>query len=181
MPELKELLGSAYKEGMTFDEANAALKDRKLVDLESGEYVGKGKYETAVKERDEARKERDDANAKYKDYDDLVKYRDDNEKAKSAKALEEKLTGFGVKTDMAEFVRYQIESGKIERGEKDAKLEENVKKYLKDNPQYAAEQKKTLPSKPTPTHVSTGGEGGGGSQGGYTPPKRVQNHPWNHH
>ena len=181
MPELKELLGSAYKEGMTFDEANAALKDRKLVDLESGEYVGKGKYETAVKERDEARKERDDANAKYKDYDDLVKYRDDNEKAKSATALEEKLKGFGVKTDMAEFVRFQVESGKIERGEKDGKLEENVKKYLKDNPQYAEKSEKTPPSRTFSPHVSTGGEGGGGNESGYTPPKRVSNHPWNRH
>lgn len=177
MPELKELLGSAYKEGMTFDEANAALKDRKLVDLESGEYVGKGKYDSAIKERDEARKERDDANAKYKDYDELVKYRDDNEKAKSATALEDKLKGYGVKSDMAEFVRYQVESGKIERGDKDGKLEENVKKYLKDNPQYAEPQKNQKPPVP---HVTTGGEGGGGSGDGYTSPKKVNSHPWNH-
>lgn len=30
--DLKELLGEAYKEGMTFDEINQALKDKKLVD-----------------------------------------------------------------------------------------------------------------------------------------------------
>ena len=87
MPDLKELLGSAYKEGMTFDEASAALKDRKLVDLSSGEYVSKGKYDSAVKERDDARKERDGANTKYKDYDELVKYRKDAEAAKQATIL----------------------------------------------------------------------------------------------
>lgn len=184
MPDLKELLGDAFKDGMTIDEVNAALKDRKIVDLASGEYVGKGKYEAAVKERDDARKERDEANEKHKDYDDLVKYRDEAEAAKKASALEETLKGYGVKPDMLEFVRFQVESGKIERGKDGKALEDNVKKFLKDNPQYASDQQsrqKNQPQTKTQPRINTGANGDGAGDGGYQPAKKVTSHPWNRH
>lgn len=38
---LKELLGEAYKEGMTFEEVNTALSSMKLADLSTGKYVNK--------------------------------------------------------------------------------------------------------------------------------------------
>lgn len=41
--ELKELLGDAYKEGMTFEEISTALSDKNLADLSTGEYVRKDK------------------------------------------------------------------------------------------------------------------------------------------
>lgn len=179
MPDLKELLGDAYKEGMTFDEASAAIKDRKLVDLDAGGYVGKGKYDAAIKERDAAIKERDESIAKQKDYDDLVKYRDENEAAKADKALLEKLTGYGVKPDMAEFVKFQIASNKIERGKDDKALEENVKKFLKENPQYAAEQKPDPKQQKPAPHINTGAGDQSGDKGGYQPAKKVISHPWN--
>lgn len=179
MPDLKELLGDAFKDGMTIDEVNAALKDRKIVDLASGDYVGKGKYDAAVKERDEARKERDEANEKHKDYDDLVRYRDEAEAAKKATALEQTLKGYGVKPDMLEFVRFQVESGKIERGKEDNSLEANVKKFLKDNPQYAAESHQNSPGGGVP-RINTGGNPGGDpGDGGYKPAKKVTQHSWN--
>ena len=178
MPELKELLGSAYKEGMTFDEASAALKDRKIVDLATGEYVGKGKYETAIKERDDARKERDDANVKYKDYDELVKYRKDNEAAKEAEEMAKKLKGFGVKEDMVDFVKYQVDSGKIARGEKDSDLEPNVKKFLQDNPQYAI-QNEPNPKNPLPRINLGKQDPNGGNNADYTPAKVIKVQTWN--
>ncbi len=46
--ELEELLGDAYKEGMTFDEVKAALSGKKLADLSTGNYVNK---EMATKEK----------------------------------------------------------------------------------------------------------------------------------
>lgn len=184
MPELKELLGDAYKEGMTFEEASAALKDRKIVDLAAGEYVGKGKYETAIKERDDARKERDDANVKYKDYDELVKYRKDNEAAKAEAALKEKLKGCGVRDDMVDFVKFQLDSGKIKAGEKGKDVEANVKAFLKDNPQYAAQNQPKndpAPKGPNPRIVSGGNTNGGQDDDGKRPAKRVASHPWNSH
>lgn len=178
MPDLKELLGSAYKEGMTFDEASAALKDRKLVDLSSGEYVSKGKYDSAVKERDDARKERDDANTKYKDYDELVKYRKDAEAAKQAKEMADKIKGCGAKEDMIDFIKFQIDSGKIGRGKDDKDLEPNIKKFLKDNPQYAAQPGQPQP-KPKITLGKQDPDGGSGNNADYTPAKVIKMQPWN--
>ena len=178
MPDLKELLGSAYKEGMTFDEASAALKDRKLVDLSTGEYVSKGKYDSAVKERDDARKERDDANTKYKDYDELVKYRKDTEAKKAAEEMAAKIKGCGAKEDMIDFIKFQIDSGKIGRGKDDKDLEPNIKKFLKDNPQYAAQPGQSNQSKAKITLGQQDPNGGNG-EGGYTPPKLVKVQTWN--
>ncbi len=49
MATLKELLGESYKEGMTFEEAEAALSKCNLADLSNGEYVSKAKYESDTK------------------------------------------------------------------------------------------------------------------------------------
>lgn len=43
--DLKELLGDAYKEGMTFDEISTALSEKKLADLSTGKYVNKDMVE----------------------------------------------------------------------------------------------------------------------------------------
>ena len=42
---LKELLGEAYKEGMTFEEINTALSSMKLADLSTGKYLNKDMVE----------------------------------------------------------------------------------------------------------------------------------------
>lgn len=44
MATLRELLGSAYKDGMTLQEAESALSGKNLVDLSTGDYVSKLKY-----------------------------------------------------------------------------------------------------------------------------------------
>lgn len=181
MAELKTLLGDAFKEGMTLEDIDAALKDRKLVDLADGEYVGKKKYEDAVKEREEARRERDEANAKVKDYDALAKYKQEAEAAKTAKEMSERLAKLGAKEDMIDFVKFQVETGKIAKGKTDEETDENIKKFLKENPQYAA-RKDTEKQKAKP-RVSTGsGEGGDPDEnGGREKPKLVIAQPWNRH
>lgn len=50
MANLKELLGNAYKSGMTIEEAENALAGKNLVDLSTGEYVSKAKYRDDTKE-----------------------------------------------------------------------------------------------------------------------------------
>lgn len=47
--DLKEVLGDAYKDGMTFDEINSFFVDKKFADLSTGNYVDKNKYENEVK------------------------------------------------------------------------------------------------------------------------------------
>lgn len=45
MATLRELLGTAYKDGMTVEEAEKALEGKRLVDLSTAEYVSKAKYD----------------------------------------------------------------------------------------------------------------------------------------
>ena len=45
---LKEVLGDAYKEGMTFEEVSNFFEDKKFADLSTGNYVDKNKYESEV-------------------------------------------------------------------------------------------------------------------------------------
>jgi hypothetical protein len=53
MATLKELLGDAYNEGMTYAEVETAINSKNLVDLSSGNYVSKSKYDAAIGERDD--------------------------------------------------------------------------------------------------------------------------------
>jgi hypothetical protein len=53
MATLKELLGDAFKEGMTFEEVETALANKNLADLSTGNYVAVGKYNSAIAERDD--------------------------------------------------------------------------------------------------------------------------------
>lgn len=49
MAALRELLGESYKEGMTLTEAEKVLEGKKLVDLSTGDYVSKAKYDDDTK------------------------------------------------------------------------------------------------------------------------------------
>lgn len=46
--DLKEVLGDAYKDGMTFEEISNFFADKKFADLSTGNYVDKNKYESEV-------------------------------------------------------------------------------------------------------------------------------------
>lgn len=61
MANLKELLGEAYKDNMSFAEIEQALSGANLADLSKGEYVSKGKaldYERKMKEAEKKLSER---------------------------------------------------------------------------------------------------------------------------
>lgn len=61
--KLEDILGEAYTEGMSIDDINAALADKKLVDLSSGNYVDKNKYQSKIKElQDTIDKQNEDIN-----------------------------------------------------------------------------------------------------------------------
>lgn len=53
MATLKEILGDAYKADMTVAEVEAALNGKDLVDLATGKYVSKSKYDAVIGERDD--------------------------------------------------------------------------------------------------------------------------------
>lgn len=74
--DLKELLGDAYKDGMTFDEISTALSSKKLADLSTGKYVNK---EMADAERTKIENEKKDLEAQLN-----AKLTDDEKTAKVA-------------------------------------------------------------------------------------------------
>ena len=48
--DLQTLMGESYKEGITIDEINAFLSDKKFADLSTGAYVDKNKYENEIED-----------------------------------------------------------------------------------------------------------------------------------
>ncbi len=112
MATIKELLGDAYKDGMTVDEVETALAGKKIVDLSSGDYVSKDKFANsesrAKKFEDELRKrmtddekrtqEQADREAHYKAIERenaLYKYKNDlGSTIKDSVVLDEVATAF---------------------------------------------------------------------------------------
>lgn len=48
MPTLKEMLGDSYKEGMSFEEVSQFFDNKNFVDLSTGNYVDKNKFDNQV-------------------------------------------------------------------------------------------------------------------------------------
>ena len=65
MATIRELLGDAYKEGITFEEVETALANKNLADLSTGNYVAVGKYNSAIAERDDFKSKYNDFKSKY--------------------------------------------------------------------------------------------------------------------
>lgn len=53
MATLKEILGEAYKDGMTVEEIETAISNKKFADLSTGAYVSISKYQALERERDD--------------------------------------------------------------------------------------------------------------------------------
>lgn len=59
--DLQTLMGDSYKEGITVDEINEFLSNKKYADLSTGNYVDKNKYEADVKSKDDEIKQYKDS------------------------------------------------------------------------------------------------------------------------
>ena len=87
---LKELLGSAYKDGMTFDEIEKELSGKKLCDLNSGEYVAKGKLTEKDNKLKDIESKYNDLSKEFNDYK-ATKMTDEEKAAEKAKHDQEAL------------------------------------------------------------------------------------------
>lgn len=88
--ELKALLGNSYKDGMTLEEVNNALKGKKLADLSTGKYVDKDKFDTQINSLNAKLSEREqELNAKLTDEEKNAKA--SQEQAKRIQELEKML------------------------------------------------------------------------------------------
>ena len=93
--DLQTLMGDAFKEGITVDEINAFLSDKKLADLSTGGYVDKNKYEADLRQsKDEVSRYKKELSSKM------------TESEKSAQLEQEK-------DDLIEQLRNQIKESNI--------------------------------------------------------------------
>mgnify|MGYP003292354224 CR=1 FL=1 len=159
MEYLKKLLGDAYHEGMTVEEINTALSKGKFVNLSSGNYVDKDKYNNAVSERDEVKAKLADLETKTKDYDTL---KSENDKFKGEKAdadLKAKLVALGVNEKAFKYVKGDINDKSLVLGDDDKANKTAVETYLKANPQFAAVNPNPAPRTIFSTTVGGAGDG----------------------
>lgn len=152
MATLKELLGNAYKEGMTFEEIVEATKAMNLADLSGGGYVSMGKYKALETERDEyktkytntltdAQKAEQEALEKEKKYAEIMRENNINRFSKKlATTIKDEATLTEIATLMADG-KYEdaFEKQNAYHIDAKAKLEEELKKKaMQTNPQAQA-------------------------------------------
>lgn len=88
--DLQTLMGESYKEGITIDEINAFLSDKKFADLSTGAYVDKNKYEADVKAKDDEIKQYKET-IKSKMSDDEQKLESEKEKDQLIESLKQQI------------------------------------------------------------------------------------------
>ena len=121
---LKELLGEAYREDMTFAEIESALAGKKLTDLSTGEYVSKKKYddevvkrtalETSIQEKDNKIAELENRAPQVvnpENYDNDMQELATLRNEKKANEYKAKIRGLGVNEQFIEFVAKSVEDG----------------------------------------------------------------------
>lgn len=127
MENLKNLMGESFKEDLTLQEINDFLQDKNYVDLKSGNYVAKDKYQKQVDKYNEALNQLKDYNEIKPRYDEFV------QKEKQAK-LNELAKAVNIKDDFIEFALMKI--GDVEN------VEEALKEFAKSHPQFTTQIKK---------------------------------------
>lgn len=157
---LKDLLGSAYKEGMTEAEINAALDAGKYVNLKDGKYVDKDKFDRLETENNQLK-----ANAK--STEDLSKELETLKAEKADRDLNDKLVGLGFKKDALKYVKGDIADKSLVIGDKDDDNKKAVAEYLKAHPQFGEVQQPAQKGKSVVigTKVDTQADNQGGNNG----------------
>ena len=148
--DLQTLMGDAFKEGITVDEINAFLSDKKLADLSTGGYVDKNKYEADLRQsKAEASKYKDELNAKLtdseksaqadKEKDDLIKQLQNqikesnirNSKSSAEAAFAESKNLLEIADDDSDYANF-MSSISTEDADKSKNLAKYVNKLVQD-------------------------------------------------
>ena len=93
--DLQTLMGESYKEGISIDEINAFLSDKKFADLSTGAYVDKNKYEADVKAKDDEIKQYKET-IKSKMSDDEQKLEAEKEKDQLIESLKQQIVASNI-------------------------------------------------------------------------------------
>lgn len=161
MENIKNLMGSAYHEGVTLEEVNSFLAGKNMVNLKDGGYVAKDKFDRVENEKKDIQGKYDTLVEQTKDYETLKKENDDFKAAKSNAELEEKLVSLGMSKKAFKYVKGDIDAKELDISSTDEKVvKANVEKYLKDHPEFAEGAKPTTIFR----KVEVGTGAGGGQQ-----------------
>ena len=158
MGALKDLLGSAYKEGMTEAEIDTALAAGKYVNLKDGRYVDKDKY-------DRLEQEHNTLKANSKSVEELQAKIQSLENEKSDRDLNDRLLGLGFKKDALKYVKGDIADKSLVIGDKDDDNKKAVAEYLKAHPQFG-EGQPAPKGKAVVIGTKVENQGGDGGNGG---------------
>lgn len=134
---LKELLGDAYKEGMTLAEVETALSGKKLVDLSTGNYVAKEKYDRLNTEHSDLKTQFDEYKKGTSDFETIKQEYDTLKAEKADNDLRDRLVALGVNPKSFKYVKSDINDKALVLGEDEKANKSAVEKYLKENPQFA--------------------------------------------
>lgn len=137
MDNLKKLMGSSYREGITVEGINTFLGSGKFVNLNDGNYVDKAKYDRVVSEKDQIKSSLDELTEKTKDYDTLKSENDTFKGEKADADLKAKLKALGIDEKAFKYVKGDINDKTLVLGDDDKANKTAVAAYLKDNPQFA--------------------------------------------
>lgn len=127
MENLKNLMGESFKEDLTLQEINDFLQDKNYVDLKSGNYVAKDKYQKQVDKYNEALNQLKDYNEIKPRYDEFI------QKEKTEK-LNNLAKSVNIKEEFIEFALSKV-------GETDD-VETALKEFAKAHPQFTTQVKK---------------------------------------
>lgn len=117
--DLVELLGTDYKDGMSVEEINTALKDKKIADLSTGKYVLKEMTDAKKREADSTIKDlQEQLNSKLTD--DEKKAKEFEDKEKEIQELKEQIKKSNLATNKAKIIASTSEMiGKLDIKEDD--------------------------------------------------------------
>ena len=155
---LKELLGDAYKEGMTLAEVETALSGKKLVDLATGNYVAKEKYDRLNTEHSDLKTQFDEYKKGTSDFETIKQEYDTLKAEKADNDLRDRLVALGINPKSFKYVKSDINDKALALGEDEKANKSAVEKYLKENPQFA---NKPSNDRVVTTHKESGDEGAG--------------------
>lgn len=162
--DLKTLLGDAYKDGISLDEINAALKDKNLVDPSTlGPSVPKNEFDKAAHELAEAKK-------KLKE-----KMTSDETAAAKQKEIQEQIDALQKENNQMKFEKQFLSGGydaKTAAALADAMANGDMKKFTETHAAYAKQHETELQAsikaellKNTPGLEGGGSGGGDGGEG----------------
>lgn len=138
MENIKNLMGSAYHEGVTIEEVNSFLAGKKMVNLNDGGYVAKDKFDRVENEKKQLQIEHDSLKESTKDFEKIKAENDGFKKEKANADLKAKVLKLGIDEKFFNYVKMDIDSKTLELGEDEKTNKAAVDKYLKEHPQFAS-------------------------------------------